>query len=42
MLKKLLMATLAVAGGLAVFRKRKAAQEERTLWHDATTAPDLR
>jgi hypothetical protein len=37
---------LVVAGllGLAaiVARKVKAASEERALWHEATTAPDLR
>jgi hypothetical protein len=37
---------LIVAGllGLAaiVARKVKAANEERALWHEATTAPDLR
>ncbi len=41
-MKKLLIVALAAAGGLAVFRRRKARQDERALWHEATTAPDLR
>lgn len=41
-MKKLLLAVLALGGGLLVFRRFKAAEDERTLWHEATTAPDLR
>jgi hypothetical protein len=42
MWKKLLI--LAGVLGLAalVARKVKAANDERALWHEATTAPDLR
>jgi hypothetical protein len=42
MIKKLLL--LAGLLGVAVFvvRKVKTANEERALWHEATTAPDLR
>ena len=42
MLKKLLLAGLAIAGGLVALRRLKAAEDERSLWHEATTAPDLR
>ncbi|MDP9221080.1 MAG: DLW-39 family protein [Actinomycetota bacterium] len=41
-MKKLLLAVLAVVGGLIVARRLKAGQDERDLWHEATTAPDLR
>ena len=42
MLKKLLIiAGVAVAAALVV-KKVKAANDERALWHEATTAPDLR
>ncbi len=41
MIKKLLLLAGA-AGALAAFRKKKAAQSEADLWHEATTAPDLR
>ena len=41
-MKKLLLAVLALAGGLVVFRRFKSAEDERALWHEATTAPDLR
>ena len=34
---------VAVVGTVAYVAKRvKAANEERALWHEATTAPDLR
>jgi hypothetical protein len=39
--KKLLL-LVSAAGALLAFRKRKAAQSEADLWHEATTAPDLR
>ena len=41
-MKKLLVGLAAVAGGLVLMRRRKAMQDERTLWREATTAPDLR
>jgi hypothetical protein len=42
MWKKILLvaAVLGLAG--AVARRVKAASDERELWHEATTAPDLR
>jgi hypothetical protein len=42
MLKKvvLLLGLLGLAGVVA--KKVKAASDERELWHEATTAPDLR
>jgi hypothetical protein len=42
MWKKLLVLTTLLAVGAYVARKIKAANDERTLWHEATTAPDLR
>jgi len=41
-LKRALVALLALLSGVAVARRRKAVQDERSLWHEATTAPDLR
>jgi hypothetical protein len=42
MVKKLLV-ILSVLGVAAVIAKKvRAANEERALWHEATTAPDLR
>ena len=41
-MKRLVLTVLAVAGGLVVYRRYKAADDERVLWHEATTAPDLR
>jgi hypothetical protein len=42
MLKKLLI-LLSIVGVVAVIAKKvKTANEERALWHEATTAPDLR
>jgi hypothetical protein len=42
MLKKLLV-VLGVLGVAAVIAKKvRSANEERALWHEATTAPDLR
>ncbi|MEP6696558.1 MAG: DLW-39 family protein [Pseudonocardiales bacterium] len=41
-MKKLLLAVVAVVGGVVVARRLKAGQDERSLWHEATTAPDLR
>ena len=42
MLKKLLI-VVGVIGAAALIAKRvKASSDERALWHEATTAPDLR
>ena len=42
MLKKLLIIA-GVAGAAVLFAKKvKASSDERALWHEATTAPDLR
>ena len=42
MLKKLLILLSIVGVAVVVARKVKTANEERALWHEATTAPDLR
>jgi hypothetical protein len=42
MWKKLLILVGLVAGALYVAKKVRSANEERALWHEATTAPDLR
>jgi len=42
MLKKLLILVGIVAAAALVVRKAKASSDERALWHEATTAPDLR
>jgi hypothetical protein len=39
--KLLILASVGVAVAL-VAKKVKAANDERALWHEATTAPDLR
>jgi hypothetical protein len=42
MLKKLLI-LVGIAGAAAlILRKVKSSSDERALWHEATTAPDLR
>jgi hypothetical protein len=42
MLKKLLLIA-GIVGGAAYFAKKaKTAKDERALWHEATTSPDLR
>ena len=42
MVKKLLI-ILSIVGVVAIIaRKIHSASEERALWHEATTAPDLR
>jgi len=41
-LKKLLVLVGIVGGAAAVVRKVKTAKDERALWHEATTSPDLR
>jgi hypothetical protein len=42
MFKKLLLLAGVVGVAVAIVRKAKAASDERALWHEATTAPDLR
>jgi hypothetical protein len=42
MLKKLLIVVGVLGAAAAVAKKVRSANEERTLWHEATTAPDLR
>ena len=42
MWKKLLILAGVLAVGAVVAQKMRAASEERALWHEATTAPDLR
>ena len=41
-LKKLLILAGVVGAAAMVVRKVKASSDERALWHEATTAPDLR
>jgi hypothetical protein len=42
MLKKLLILAGIVGATALVVKKAKASSDERALWHEATTAPDLR
>jgi hypothetical protein len=42
MLKKLLLVAGVVGAAALVVRRVKASSDERALWHEATTAPDLR
>jgi hypothetical protein len=42
MVKKLLILLGVLGVAVVVARKVRAASEERALWHEATTAPDLR
>ena len=42
MLKKLLILVGVVGVAALVAKKVKDANDERALWHEATTAPDLR
>jgi hypothetical protein len=42
MLKKLLIIAGVVGAAALVAKRVKAANDERALWHEATTAPDLR
>jgi hypothetical protein len=42
MFKKLLIMASVVGAAALVVKKVKAANDERALWHEATTAPDLR
>jgi hypothetical protein len=41
-LKKLLVLAALAAAGYAVYTKVTQAQDERDLWNEATSAPDLR
>ena len=42
MFKKLLILAGLIGAAVFVAKKLKAANDERALWHEATTAPDLR
>ncbi|MDG4761154.1 MULTISPECIES: DLW-39 family protein [Micromonospora] len=42
MFKKLLILAGVVGVAAVVYNKVKASNDERALWHEATTAPDLR
>lgn len=42
MFKKLLIIAGVIGVAAVVVKKVKAANDERALWHEATTAPDLR
>ena len=42
MLKKLLIVAGIIGGAMYVAKKVKTAKDDRALWHEATTAPDLR
>ena len=42
MLKKLLILIGLLCAAVFVAKKVKQANDERALWHEATTAPDLR
>jgi hypothetical protein len=42
MFKKLLILVGLIGAAVFVAKKVKEANDERALWHEATTAPDLR
>jgi Tfp pilus assembly protein PilV len=42
MIKKLLILVGVLGAAAVIAKKVRAANEERALWHEATTAPDLR
>jgi hypothetical protein len=42
MWKKLLIVVGVVGAAALIAKKAKASSDERALWHEATTAPDLR
>jgi len=42
MWKKLFIVAAVVSAAALVVKKVKEANDERTLWHEATTAPELR
>ena len=41
-MKKLLVLASVVGGAAVLARRVKTAKDERALWHEATTSPDLR
>ena len=42
MLKKLLIVAGLIGATTMIVKRVKASSDERALWHEATTAPDLR
>jgi len=42
MFKKLLIVVGVIGAAALIAKKVKASSDERALWHEATTAPDLR
>ncbi|MEV6490402.1 DLW-39 family protein [Actinoplanes sp. NPDC051633] len=42
MLKKILILAGVVGAAALIVKRVKASSDERALWHEATTAPDLR
>jgi hypothetical protein len=42
MLKKIVVLAAIAAAGYVVYSRMTGAQEERDLWNEATSAPDLR
>lgn len=42
MLKKVIALAAVAAAGFAVYSRMTGAREERDLWNEATSAPDLR
>jgi hypothetical protein len=42
MVKKLLIVVGVIGAAALIAKKVQAANEERALWHEATTGPDLR
>ena len=42
MLKKLLIVAGVIGASAMIVKRVKANSDERALWHEATTAPDLR
>jgi hypothetical protein len=42
MVKKLIILAGVLGVAAAIAKKVRSANEERALWHEATTAPDLR
>jgi hypothetical protein len=41
-MKKIVLLLAVALGGVVYYRKQQAAKAEADLWHEATTAPDLR
>ncbi|WP_240942079.1 DLW-39 family protein [Planosporangium thailandense] len=42
MVKKLIILAGVLGAAVVIAKKVRSANEERALWHEATTAPDLR